>query len=184
MKGVFPSLGPKALMRNKQDTQSFSLFNFIIFVYFLEDGVVPSVARSVCVVTMHSEKKVLCGFVFLNSPPWGLNETNVETFPLSREKIPQNLSCFWNWREGAGQTVCQMQLICFWVMKWYISFPHIEWLWRWSLRFCFIFIYFWHLNWGKEFYTPSYQYLKAVFSFLSSHLECPPVFYSEAALLI
>lgn len=56
-----------------------------------------------------------------------------------------------------------------------------------SLGFSFLFISFdsSQLRGGLSlFYTPQYQYLKAVSYFLSSHLECQPVFYSEAALPI
>lgn len=41
------------------------------------------------------------------------------------------------------------------------------------------------LKWGMSlFYTPQYQYFKAVSYVLFSHFECLPVFYSEAALPI
>lgn len=78
MKGVFPSSGPKAPVRTKQDTQSFFL------LLFLGDGVVPRVARSVCFITTHPEK----GSVWLCFPQQptllmvhrGPKESNMETF--------------------------------------------------------------------------------------------------------
>lgn len=69
MKGVFPSLGPKALVGTKQDTRSVSFSSLLFFVLFFNDGAVPGVARSVSVMTVHSKILVLCGFVFFNGHP-------------------------------------------------------------------------------------------------------------------
>lgn len=122
MKGVFPSSGPKALMRTKQDTQSFSL-SFLYFSFlFSEDGVVPNVARSVCVVTMHPEKRFCVALFFLKHG----------NFPTFLGDDPNNLSCFWNWREG-GRGRWKLQTPNATNLWWNDQFSPvywIEWLWR------------------------------------------------------
>ena len=68
MKGVFPSSEPKALVRTEAGHTLF-YFLFFFFFSFWKMGVVPGMAMSICVLKMHSEEKVLCGFGVLNSPP-------------------------------------------------------------------------------------------------------------------
>lgn len=75
------------------------------------------------------------------------------------------------------QSICQMQQICFWVKRslseWYVSFPEIADRMAVTLNlFLFLlFIYFCHLTGGMSlFYTPQYQFFKAV-----SLVFCPHI---------
>lgn len=80
---------------------------------------------------------------------------------------PNNLSCFWKQRDG-GVPRWKSQIVKTNATNLFsskVNFPiyWIEWLWRW-IYLSFSFYLFWTLNWGalRLFYTPQYQYLKAV----------------------
>lgn len=106
IKGVFPSLGPKALKRT-WDTWSLFL-SFLSFVFFFllpfEKWGRPGEVKSICVVTMNSERKVLW-LCFSRQPSLlivhrGLNESKHEQF---LGKHPNNWSYVWNRREGVTE---------------------------------------------------------------------------------
>lgn len=87
------------------------------------------------------------------------------------------------------QIVCQMQLICFWVKKWCISFPHVLNRMVMTLEVIspFFFIYFWHLNWRNESVLhSSISVLKklSLFSVLTSWMSASILFRSCLAHLI
>lgn len=145
------------MVRSKQDTWSFSLFPFPFS--FLEDGSLPAVARSFCLVTMHPKtKKILNGFVFPQQPTPLIVHKDVKDFKhgslhtlgdiqiiFPAFETGQKETLRWN-----PQIVRQMQWICFELqeIKWMMH-QLKEWLWCW-IYFCFSFYLFLTLNWGDE----------------------------------
>lgn len=197
MKGVVPSSGPKALVRTKQDTQSFSLFSFSFFFLFGRWGCASCGQVHLCSNKASREEKVLCGFVSVFCPQptllivhTDLKESDMETFSgdiwiffpafeteekgntkrKAADRMPNATNLFWS-KENLGE------------------FPHIlGWMVVMLELFSqfFLLIYFWHLIGGtKSILHSSISVLKSCLSYLlSSRLECQPVFYSEAALPI
>lgn len=197
MKGVFPSSGPKALVRTKQDTQSFSLSFFFSFFLFGRWGCASCGQVHLC-SNKASRKKRFCLalFLFFCLQPTllivhrYLKESDMETFSGD---IWINFPAFET--EGKGDTMRKAadclpnETNLFWSKENLGEFPHIL---RWMVvtlelfsQF-FLLIYFWHLTGGtKSVLHSSISVLKSCLSYLlSSHLECQPVFYSEAALPI
>lgn len=194
---IFPLIGAKGSNEDwAGHTIFFSLFPFY-FCFFLGYGVAPRVARSVCVVSVHPEnKKRFCVALFfstvhpacnaqrservksghlpffLGNNPNPAFQTGGNTEMKAADCKPNATNLFFN-NEMIHQSP---SLICW-----------IEWLWHLINFSVFLLIYFCHLNWGDaSVLHSSISVLKKAVSllFLSSHLECQPVFYSEAALPI
>lgn len=114
------------------------------------------------------QKKVLCGFVSLSSPPclWCTEVWKSPTRKRSWETAEWSLLLLETKKRGTLRWKLQIvKTNATNLFSSKVNFPiyWIEWLWRWIYLSVFHFIYFGHLTGGlRLFYTPQYQYLKAV----------------------
>lgn len=161
MKGVFPSLGPKALVGTKQDTRSVSFSSLLLFfVLFFEDGAVPGVAR--CAGVMIQKYWFFVALFFSTAHPafsaqrservkHGNSPTFLGDFQIIFLLLKTQRKGTPRWKV---QIVRQMQQICFELskIKWMIHqfSPHIlnRMVVMLNLFLCFPFYLFLTLNSG------------------------------------